>query len=41
MRLGKICLVLGVTVLTGLLVALFGCGSDDKSTGDGVNYNDP
>lgn len=41
MRLGKICLVLGVTVLSGLLVALFGCGSDDKSTGDGVNYNDP
>lgn len=41
MRSRKLLLVLGVIVLTGLLVAFVGCGSDDKSTGDVGDINDP
>ncbi len=42
MRTNKLVLILGVTLLAGLLVMFAGCGSDDdKSTGSTVNYNDP
>jgi hypothetical protein len=41
MRLNKLFLVLGATVLAGLLVAFVGCGSDDKSTGDIGSNSDP
>ncbi len=40
MRWEKVVLVLGVTLLAGLLVMFAGCGSDDKST-NSADYNDP
>jgi hypothetical protein len=40
MRWEKVVLVLGVTLLAGLLVMFVGCGSDDKSTNSG-DFNDP
>lgn len=40
MRWKKVVLVLGVTLLAGLLVMFAGCGSDDKST-NSADYNDP
>jgi len=40
MRWEKVILVLGVTLLAGLLVMFAGCGSDDKST-NSADYSDP
>ena len=40
MRWEKVVLVLGVTLLAGLLVMFAGCGSVDKSTNN-ADYNDP
>ena len=40
MRWEKVVLVLGVTLLAGLLVMFAGCGSGDKST-NSADYNDP
>ena len=41
MRSDKLVTIVGEILLAALVVMFFGCGSNDKSTGSTVNYNDP